>query len=45
MDYLRSQRQVAVYKQPEHLLLPALPRDPVGKVQKRDLRDLLRPQS
>ena len=43
MDYLRSQRHLAVYKLPEHLRrLPALPRNPVGKVLKRDLRDLLR---
>ena len=32
VDYLRSQRLVAVYKLPEHLLLPALTRNPVGKV-------------
>ncbi len=43
VDYLRNQCHVAVYKLPEHLLrLPALPRNPVGKVLKRDLRDLLR---
>ena len=37
MDYLRSRRHLAVYKLPEHLrLLPALPRNPVGKVPKRD---------
>ena len=37
--YLRDERQVAVYKLPEHLaLLPALPRNPVGKVLKRELR-------
>lgn len=42
VDYLRDQCQVAVYKLPEHLLLlPALPRNPVGKVLKRNLRDLL----
>lgn len=41
VEYLRSQCHVAVYKLPEHLLLlPALPRNPVGKVLKRDLRDL-----
>lgn len=46
VDYLRSQRHLAVYKLPEHLrLLPALPRNPVGKVLKRDLRDLLRAQA
>lgn len=38
--YLRDERQVAVYKLPEHLiLLPALPRNPVGKVLKRELRE------
>ena len=43
VDYLRNQCHVAVYKLPEHLLLlPALPRNPVGKVLKRDLRDLLK---
>jgi acyl-CoA synthetase (AMP-forming)/AMP-acid ligase II len=37
--FLRDERQVAVYKLPEHLmLLPALPRNPVGKVLKRELR-------
>ena len=42
VDHLRQHCQVAVYKWPEHLLLlPALPRNPVGKVLKRDLRQLL----
>lgn len=37
-DYLRAQR-IAVYKLPEHLmLLPELPRNPVGKLLKRELR-------
>jgi acyl-CoA synthetase (AMP-forming)/AMP-acid ligase II len=37
--FLRDERRVAVYKLPEHLmLLPALPRNPVGKVLKRELR-------
>ena len=37
--YLRDDKRVAVYKLPEYLLLlPALPRNPVGKVLKRDLR-------
>ena len=37
--FLRDERQVAVYKLPEQLLLlPALPRNPVGKVLKRELR-------
>ena len=46
MDYLRSRRHLAVYKLPEHLRrLAALPRKPVGKVLKRDLRDLLGAQA
>lgn len=37
--YLRDELQVAVYKLPEYLLLlPALPRNPVGKILKRELR-------
>jgi acyl-CoA synthetase (AMP-forming)/AMP-acid ligase II len=37
--FLRDEKRVAVYKLPEYLLLvPALPRNPVGKVLKRDLR-------
>jgi acyl-CoA synthetase (AMP-forming)/AMP-acid ligase II len=37
--WLREEKRVAVYKLPEYLLLlPALPRNPVGKVLKRDLR-------
>ncbi|MDE2457395.1 MAG: acyl--CoA ligase [Burkholderiales bacterium] len=37
--YLRDERRLAVYKLPEHLmLLPALPRNPVGKILKRELR-------
>ncbi|QNN59095.1 acyl--CoA ligase [Diaphorobacter ruginosibacter] len=40
-DYLRTQCRIAVYKLPEHLIvLDALPRNPVGKVLKRDLRAL-----
>ena len=35
--HLRA-RQIAVYKLPEHLIVPpALPRNPVGKLLKRDL--------
>ncbi|HXC41105.1 MAG TPA: class I adenylate-forming enzyme family protein [Burkholderiales bacterium] len=38
-DYLRDKR-IAVYKLPERLaIVDALPRNPVGKVLKRDLRD------
>lgn len=42
--FLISDRQVAVYKQIERLeILEALPRNPVGKVLKRDLRDQINP--
>ncbi|MGE3862197.1 MAG: class I adenylate-forming enzyme family protein [Burkholderiaceae bacterium] len=38
--YLREQCRVAAFKLPEHLIeIDALPRNPVGKVLKRDLRD------
>ena len=38
-QFLRTEKKVAVYKLPEHLLLlAALPRNPVGKILKRDLR-------
>ena len=38
--WLRGQR-IAVYKLPERLeVVAALPRNPVGKVLKRDLREL-----
>lgn len=41
-DYLRAQ-EIATYKLPERLwVLDALPRNPVGKVLKRQLRDELR---
>ncbi|WP_342130791.1 class I adenylate-forming enzyme family protein [Hydrogenophaga sp. OTU3427] len=37
--FLQREKRVAVYKLPEHLLLlDALPRNPVGKVLKRELR-------
>jgi acyl-CoA synthetase (AMP-forming)/AMP-acid ligase II len=37
--YLRDDKRIAVYKLPEYLmLLPALPRNPVGKILKRELR-------
>ena len=39
VDFLRNERKVASYKLPERLLvLDALPRNPLGKVLKRDLR-------
>ena len=39
-DYLRNQQRIAVYKLPEYLLpLAALPRNPVGKILKRELRE------
>ncbi len=42
-DFLRQQQRVAAYKLPEYLLLlPALPRNPVGKVMKRELREQAR---
>ena len=38
-DYLRNAQKVAVFKLPEHLLqVAALPRNPVGKILKRELR-------
>jgi acyl-CoA synthetase (AMP-forming)/AMP-acid ligase II len=37
--FLREHKRVAVYKLPEYLLLvDALPRNPVGKILKRELR-------
>ena len=39
LDYLRS-KQIAVYKLPQQLfVVPQLPRNPVGKVLKRELRE------
>ncbi|UUZ70421.1 hypothetical protein LP416_10495 [Polaromonas sp. P2-4] len=39
-DFLRDHKRVAVYKLPEYFLpLQALPRNPVGKILKRELRD------
>jgi acyl-CoA synthetase (AMP-forming)/AMP-acid ligase II len=41
--FLRDEKRVAVYKLPEYLLpLSALPRNPVGKILKRNLRDQAR---
>ncbi len=41
-SWLRNERHVAAYKMPERLmLLPELPRNPVGKVLKRTLREQL----
>ena len=39
-DYLRNEARIAVYKLPEYILpLAALPRNPVGKILKRELRE------
>ncbi len=39
-DYLRNVQRIAAYKLPEYLLpLPVLPRNPVGKILKRKLRE------
>jgi len=44
--YLRDEQHIAVYKLPERLvLLEALPRNPVGKVLKRVLREQVSPAS
>ena len=41
--YLRDEQHVAVFKLPEYLLpVPALPRNPVGKILKRELRQQAR---
>ena len=38
--YLREEKKIAVYKLPEYLLtLAVLPRNPVGKILKRELRE------
>jgi acyl-CoA synthetase (AMP-forming)/AMP-acid ligase II len=45
-DYMRDERKVAVFKLPERLeLLAELPRNPVGKVLKRKLREQLQGQA
>ena len=42
-DYLRHTQRVAAFKLPEYLLpVPALPRNPVGKILKRELREQAR---
>lgn len=42
VDFLRNEKEVAAFKLPEKLLIQdLLPRNPVGKVLKRDLRQLL----
>jgi acyl-CoA synthetase (AMP-forming)/AMP-acid ligase II len=41
--YLREEQRVAAFKLPEYLLpVPTLPRNPVGKILKRELRELAR---
>lgn len=43
VDFLREHKRVAVYKLPEYLLpLDELPRNPVGKILKRELRERAR---
>ena len=42
-DYLRHEQHVAVFKLPEYVLhVPSLPRNPVGKILKRELRQQAR---
>jgi acyl-CoA synthetase (AMP-forming)/AMP-acid ligase II len=42
-DYLRREARIAAFKLPEVLLhVPALPRNPVGKILKRELREQAR---
>ena len=41
VEFLRAEKQVAAFKLPERLLiLAALPRNPVGKIVKKELREL-----
>ncbi len=43
IDYLRDEQHIAAFKLPEYLLpVSALPRNPVGKVLKRELREQAR---
>jgi acyl-CoA synthetase (AMP-forming)/AMP-acid ligase II len=43
VQFLRGQQRVAAYKLPEYLLqVDALPRNPVGKILKRELREQAR---
>ena len=43
IDFLRNDKRIAAYKLPEYLLsVAALPRNPVGKILKRELRELAR---
>ena len=43
VEFLRSQQRVAAYKLPEYVLrVDALPRNPVGKILKRELREQAR---
>ncbi len=45
VQYLRKEKQVAAYKLPEFILsMPVLPRNPVGKVLKTELRVLAKAQ-
>ena len=43
VDYLRNEQHIAAFKLPEYLLqVPVLPRNPVGKILKRELRQQAR---
>ena len=43
VEFLRDQKRVAAYKLPEYVLqIDALPRNPVGKILKRELREQAR---
>jgi acyl-CoA synthetase (AMP-forming)/AMP-acid ligase II len=43
VQFLREQKRVAAYKLPEYVLqIDALPRNPVGKILKRELREQAR---
>jgi acyl-CoA synthetase (AMP-forming)/AMP-acid ligase II len=43
VEFLRSEKRVAAYKLPEYVLqIDALPRNPVGKILKRELREQAR---
>jgi len=42
-DHLKNQKHIAIFKLPEYLMfVTTLPRNPVGKILKRDLREQAR---